>query len=91
MEEEVTLKLKVNPKADKNRIRGIYNNILSMDIKAVAEKGKANQELIKFLSSELKVSKNKIKIVSGIKSRIKLVKIKGLRRKELEGWITERV
>lgn len=38
--------------------------MLSIDINAVGEKGKANQELIKFLSLELKVSKDRVKIAS---------------------------
>lgn len=44
-------------------------------IKAIAEKGKANKELIEFLSNHFKVEKSKIKIKSGKQSQIKLIQI----------------
>lgn len=44
-------------------------------LKAVPEKGKANEELIKFLSKELALPKDKIEIISGKTERIKLIRI----------------
>lgn len=44
-------------------------------IKAVPEKGKANQELIRFLAKKYQVSKDQIVIISGAKDRLKLVRI----------------
>ncbi|OGJ50971.1 hypothetical protein A2335_03440 [Candidatus Peregrinibacteria bacterium RIFOXYB2_FULL_32_7] len=44
-------------------------------LKAPPEKGKANQELIRFLSQEFKTSKEKISIISGHVSSLKLIKI----------------
>lgn len=48
------------------------------------EKGKANQELIKFLSRELKVPKSFIKIISGEKSRMKEVFIRNIDSSKIE-------
>ena len=44
-------------------------------LKAVPEKGKANQELIKYLSKLLGVSKNQISIISGQTDHLKLLRL----------------
>ncbi|MBL7056617.1 DUF167 domain-containing protein [Candidatus Woesearchaeota archaeon] len=47
-------------------------NTYKINIKEKAEDNKANKELIKFLSKKLKKS---VKIVSGLKSRNKIIQI----------------
>lgn len=47
---------------------------IKIRIKAVPEKGKANIELIKFLSSELNIPKDKINIISGKSTQLKLIR-----------------
>lgn len=49
---------------------------IKIRIKAVPEKGKANVELIRFLSRELNVPKENISILSGKTDHLKLIKIK---------------
>lgn len=44
-------------------------------LKSAPEKGKANAELIKFLSKEFNAPKENIEIISGKTERIKLIKI----------------
>ena len=48
---------------------------LSVGIKAPPEKGKANQELIKKLAKYFEVDESKVKIISGLSSRNKVVEI----------------
>jgi uncharacterized protein (TIGR00251 family) len=48
---------------------------LKIYLTAVPEKGKANQLLIKLLADYYKVSKNKIKIIKGEKSKNKVIEI----------------
>ncbi|MDP6561361.1 MAG: DUF167 domain-containing protein [Candidatus Peribacteraceae bacterium] len=48
---------------------------IKIDIAAVAEGGKANAELITYLSKEFSVGKDQIKIVSGATARHKLIRI----------------
>jgi len=69
-----SLKILVKAGASKNEVIGWDNNkkALKISIKAAAEKGKANKEIIKFLG---KLLKKKIVIVSGLKSREKILKI----------------
>lgn len=71
------LKLKVIPKSKENKIVGpMDNGVLKIKITAPAVDNKANEELIKFLSEEMKKKKSQIKIISGFTSREKTVEIK---------------
>lgn len=47
---------------------------IKIRIKAVPEKGKANEELIKFLSKELSIPKDQITIISGKSTQLKLIR-----------------
>ncbi len=74
---EVYLRLKIFPGASISKIVKILeDDTIKINISASAEKGKANQELIKFLAKYFRVNRNNIKIISGAGSRIKLIKIK---------------
>ncbi|MBN8511942.1 MAG: DUF167 domain-containing protein [Rickettsiales bacterium] len=74
-----TIRLKVKPGAKQNSIDGFVDidgyNYLKISIKQDPEKGKANDEIIKFLSSLIKVPKSKIQIASGKKTQYKIIKI----------------
>jgi uncharacterized protein len=75
------LRIKVIPKSVKNEIVEIMEDAegeqtIKIRIKAIPEKGKANAELIKFLSKELEVHKEKISILSGKTEQLKLIKVK---------------
>jgi hypothetical protein len=64
------------PKSSRSEIRGVARDCLKIAIKAPPEKGKANQELIKFLSKKLRIPKSEINIISGLKSRRKEILLK---------------
>ncbi len=46
-----------------------------MFLKSPAREGKANKELIEVLARELDMAKSRIKIISGAKSKIKIVEV----------------
>jgi len=80
------LRIKVIPRSNKTEIAEIMKDqagekTIKIRIKAVPEKGKANKELIKFISKELKISKDDIKIISGKTDKLKLIKINANRPK----------
>lgn len=52
------------------------NGVLIVGIRALPEKGKANRELILKLARHFKIDGSRIKIVSGLNSRNKVVEIK---------------
>lgn len=73
---EVYIRIKLRPGAKCNLVTGTMDNgTIKMDVAEAAEKGRANQELIKFLAHEFAVSSNNVKIISGRSARIKLIKI----------------
>jgi len=65
------LKIKVIPNASKTELKE-ENNQLKLHLKSVPEKGKANQELIKFFKKKLGL---KVEIKSGEKSRDKVLRV----------------
>lgn len=64
--------IKVKPNASKTGIVNIDDSGFTVQIKAPAEDNKANIELIKFLS---KLTKKRVRILSGFSRRLKLVEI----------------
>jgi len=64
--------VKVN--ASKTEITGYdkERNAIKMNVKAIPEKGKANAEIVKFLS---KLLKRKVEIIAGTKSNKKVIKL----------------
>jgi len=74
--DEVYLRIKVHPNASKTEIKEIMEDeTIKIDVAAVPEKGKANKELIAYLTKEFKINKENVKILSGISDRLKLIKI----------------
>ncbi len=74
------LRVKVTPNSSKTKIVGkVFDEKnqehLKINLTAVPEDGKANEELVKFLSKVLKIPKSKIEILRGETSRVKTVKI----------------
>ncbi len=73
------LRIKVIPKAEKTCISEIIEDeegqTIKIRIKAPPEGGKANKELLKFLSKEFSLPKQNIEIISGKTSQLKLLKI----------------
>ncbi|MCR4393888.1 MAG: DUF167 domain-containing protein [Dehalococcoidales bacterium] len=74
----VFISIKVLPGSQRNEVAGKINNIWRIKIAAPPEKGKANKELIEFLSQRLNLRKDCIQIVKGETSHNKLVSIQGL-------------
>lgn len=68
--------VKVIPGARMTGIKEVMEDgTLKFSVKAPADKGKANQELVRFLAKELGVTKDDISIINGWTSRSKLIKI----------------
>lgn len=70
---QVTLPIKVVPKAHRNEIVGWENDELKVRLKAIPEKGKANEMLLRFLADELDVAPSQLELISGTTSRHKRV------------------
>jgi hypothetical protein len=79
---QTRLIVQVQPNARQNGVTDFANGILHIKIAASPIKGKANKELIKFLSGLLGISKDDIRIERGMTSKRKVIAINGLRQTE---------
>jgi uncharacterized protein (TIGR00251 family) len=77
------LAIRVTPNAGRNEITGWRDGVLQVKIAAPPDKGKANKELIDFLSQALGVKKYAISIIKGQTSRNKVIAIEGTSREEI--------
>ena len=66
------LKVVVKTNAVKTEIVGQINGLIKIAVKAPAEGGKANRELVKFLT---KLLNRNVKIISGFTSKQKILRI----------------
>jgi uncharacterized protein (TIGR00251 family) len=71
-----TIKLVIKPNSTITGVYGIYMDRIKIKLAATPEKGKANKELIKFISDKIGVPKKNIKIIAGEKSIYKEISIK---------------
>jgi len=70
------IKLKIIPRSSENKIVGeSEDGVLKIKLTAPPVEGEANKKLIGFLSKEWGIPKSEIKIVSGLKSKNKIVEI----------------
>ena len=82
-DEGILLRLHIQPRASKSEVAGTHGDCLKIRLKAPPVEGKANSELIKFLSKLLGLPKNNIEIISGHASRRKTVKLAGITKEKL--------
>ncbi len=83
-EEQAKIVVRVQPNANQNRIARFEDGVRYLRVAALPIKGKANQELLKFLSDILGVGKSNLIIEKGITSKRKVVVIKGLTQNRVE-------
>lgn len=81
--QQASLTVHVHPGARRNEVMGIEDGVLHVRIAAPPVKGKANRELIDYLSALICVSKGSITIEKGLTSRRKLIAIVGLTEQEV--------
>ncbi len=82
---EAKISLRVYPNASRNEVVGFTKGVLRVKVSAPPIKGKANRELITFLSRLLIVDKGSVNIIKGHTTRNKVVVIDGLSREEVMG------
>ena len=86
-ESEVSILVRVTPNATRNQVVGFSGKALQVKVAAPPVKGKANKELITFLSQILNVGKGRIRIIKGHTVRNKVIAIYGISQQE----VTERL
>lgn len=72
----IILRVRLTPNSSSCAVKGVFvdangQEFLKINVISVPEKGKANQELIKFLSKMFKIPKSEISLISGETDRCK--------------------
>jgi uncharacterized protein (TIGR00251 family) len=71
--DNILLEVKAVPGASKTELAGVKDGRLRIRLAAAPEDGKANAELLSFLSRALGCAKRDLRLISGEKSRLKVV------------------
>ena len=82
--EAVSFRVRVVPRASRNKIAGFYDGAVRIRLIAPPVEGAANEALIAFLSGALRVPKRDIELVSGQSARSKVVSVTRLSPEEVE-------
>ena len=70
------IKLIVRPNSKATDVCGVYLNRIKVRLAAPPEKGKANKELIRFISGKTGIPKKFVRIISGKRSNYKEISIR---------------
>lgn len=83
-EKTTKIVIQAHPGAKRNQVSRFEEDVWHLKIAAPPTEGKANRELIEFLSKILDISKSHIAIEKGLTSHRKLVAIKGLAAEKIQ-------
>jgi len=86
--EGIVFQVRVVPRSSRSEVAGIQGDSLKVRLKAPPVEGRANEECIRFLAGLLGVKKDRVRIVSGLKSKTKTIAVSGLQKKDLETVMT---
>jgi uncharacterized protein (TIGR00251 family) len=79
----VRISVHVQPRASRNEIAGIHGDAIKVRLTSPPVDGAANEALVIFLTERFAVPRHAITIVSGARSRAKVVEVAGLTAAEL--------
>jgi uncharacterized protein (TIGR00251 family) len=80
----VVFSVRLQPRASRDEVVGEVEGALKIRVQAPAVEGRANQGLIDFLAQLLNLPKSAVRILSGERSRIKRVEVRGVSRRHID-------
>jgi uncharacterized protein len=83
----VIFAVRVQPRASKDEIAGEIAGAIKIRLQAPALEDRANDALIEFLAQLLKTPKGAVRILSGERSRIKRLEIRGVTKTQIDQLI----
>ncbi len=79
----VILAVRVQSRASKDEIAGEMGGALKVRLRAPAAEDRANEALVDFLAELLKTPRSAVSILSGERSRVKRIEIRGVTRQQI--------
>ena len=84
----VIFSVRVQPRASKDEIAGEMGGALKVQLRAPAVEDRANEALVELLAELLKTSRSAVSILSGERSRVKRIEIRGVTRQQILNLLT---
>lgn len=81
--DSAVIEVKVVPGASKRGVTGWHGSALKVRLQSPPVDGRANEELIQFLSKQLDAPRRALSIVSGHTSRLKRIRIEGFTKDQV--------
>jgi uncharacterized protein (TIGR00251 family) len=78
------LRLRVSPGAKESAVLGRYGDAWKVRVKAPAERGAANEEVLQLLAERLDVARGHLSLVAGHGARDKVVELTGISTREID-------
>jgi hypothetical protein len=78
----MTIRVRVQPRSKNNSLGERIENEWKLHVMAPALEGKANRACIDFLANGLRIAKSRVRLVSGEKSRHKVIALDGIEEAE---------
>ncbi|PID76939.1 MAG: hypothetical protein CSB24_04130 [Deltaproteobacteria bacterium] len=85
------LRVYVQPRSSKNKIAGLYDGHIKINLTAPPVNGAANQAAAVFLAKCLNIAKNRVRIHSGLQARKKTFLVQGLSQEEVRSYVLEKI
>jgi uncharacterized protein (TIGR00251 family) len=79
----VVFGVRVQPRASKDEVTGEFEGALKVRLQAPAVENRANEALVEFLAGLLKTPKSAVRILSGERSRLKRLEIRGVTKQQI--------
>ena len=79
----VSFRIKVLPRSSRCEVAGMHGDALKIKITAPPVEGKANEELVRFLSKRLGVKAAQVTIAGGEYAHIKTIAVSGMTGQQL--------
>jgi uncharacterized protein (TIGR00251 family) len=86
----VVFAVRVQPRASRDEISGVIEGAMKVRLQAPALEDRANESLCEYLAQLLKTPKSAVRILSGDRSRIKRISVRGITEAEVLALLTQR-
>jgi hypothetical protein len=83
--------VQVQPRASRDEVVGEMDGALKVRLQAPAVENRANDALCEYLAALLKTPKSAVRILSGGRSRVKRIEIRGVTKLQVLGLLTREV
>jgi uncharacterized protein (TIGR00251 family) len=81
--------VRVHPRAKRTGVAGRYGDAWKLHLAAPPLDGKANEECVRFFAELAGTARSRVRVVTGLTSRTKVIDIEGVAQDELEGLMAK--